>query len=206
MSYINEFLSLKCSSDVIAAVGYLGKNPEKEISESMAIIKQLKKFVLKEPFKYTIYDMCAGNALTSVIAAHLLPVKSCIAFDIKERKRRFDLVRKFSYVTMDINRFKKENFPFDENLIIISSHPCKMARTVSEIYTKYQEIKAMVMIPCCQGPLKRKYPTLIESKLNKYLVWSWDLAQDVEGDLFIDTKCLSSKNAVIVASKGETNG
>lgn len=101
-TYLDQFLSLKCAGDVLNVIAPIQK-AQKEISESMAIIHRLRSIALKNPMKSILLDICAGNALTSVIAAHLLPFKKVIAIDIKKRIRRWDSVRRFVYWQTDIN-------------------------------------------------------------------------------------------------------
>ena len=120
--YVDEFMKLKCSSDVLSVVNPLGNKASKEITESMGIIKKLRKIVIKDPMKYTLYDLCAGNALTSVIASFLLPVKESIAIDVKWRKRRWHLAKRFTYLEYDI--YDLASSFIEENSIIIAVHPC----------------------------------------------------------------------------------
>jgi hypothetical protein len=100
--YVDKFLSLKCSGDVLNSVSKSGKS-EKEITESMAIIKHLKKIVLLEPMKYTVVDLCAGNALTSVLSAFMFPVKEAIAVDKNRRKGHYENVKRFVYYERNIS-------------------------------------------------------------------------------------------------------
>lgn len=69
-SYVSEFLSFKCAGDVLNIVNPV-KRAEKEISESMAIINKLRPLVLADPMKYTLIDMCAGNALANLFNLNL---------------------------------------------------------------------------------------------------------------------------------------
>ena len=95
--YLNHFLSLKCSSDVLEVVNPLGNKAAKEITESMAVIKHIKRIAIAEKHKYGLLDLCAGNALTSVLAVHLLPIKGAIAVDKRVRNRKWDMVKRFKY-------------------------------------------------------------------------------------------------------------
>ena len=204
-SYVSEFLALKSSGDILNAVTPLN-NAEKEITESMGIIKRLRSIVLAEPMKYRVLDLCAGNALTSVLAVHLLPIKEAIAVDIKPRERPgYQAVKRFTYVTGDIREHHRMAFPDShKDIIVISSHPCKLARRVIEIYNK-TSAKAMIIIPCCEGPLKRQYPQILKEKMGAYIRWCFDLALDCEGSLTVDKKILSPKNCVIVAKRKDAH-
>lgn len=197
-SYVSEFLSLKCAGDVLTTCAPIN-SVEKEISESMGIIKRLRPIVLAEPMKYRVLDLCAGNALTSVLSVHLLPIKSALAIDIKPRERPgFGSVKRFNYIRGNILFGHYEHASNTD--IIISSHPCKLARRVVEIYNR-SPAKALILIPCCEGPLVRKYPQFVKEKLGAYFRWCWDLAQDCGGDVFVDKRILSPKNIVVVAKR-----
>src|SRR3990167_7276029 len=100
--YLEEFLSLNCAGDVLNVVSPVTRF-EKEITEAMAIVKQVKKIVFADRSKdYIVVYLCAGNALASVIIAHLLPVLKVIAIDKKARQRNWSSVRKFAYINGDI--------------------------------------------------------------------------------------------------------
>ena len=96
-TYLNEFLKLKCCGDILNIVNPV-QRIEKEISEAMGLLKIIKKIALKDPMKYTLYDFCAGNALISVTAVHLLPIKYAYAIDKRKRNRNWEKVKRFEYV------------------------------------------------------------------------------------------------------------
>lgn len=96
-SYVDEFLSLRCASDVLEAVQPL-RDPVKSISESMALISAIRGLCLKRPRAVTIIDVCSGDALTGILAAHLLPVLAVYAVGEKNSMREgYGRVRNFSY-------------------------------------------------------------------------------------------------------------
>ena len=176
-AYVREFLNLHCSGDVMNAVTPIGRDPEKEITESMGILKKFKGLFLANPSKYNLLDLCAGNALTSVLSVHLLPVHYANAIDIEERRRHWETVRNFAYTFEDVYSPKMIDDYVNENTIIISVHACSnLARRIVEIYNN-SKAKALFLMPCCLGSLKRKYPQEIESKLGNYMMFCWDLAQ-----------------------------
>ena len=196
--YLNEFLSLKCSGDVLNTVNPLGKKSAKEITESMGIIKSIKSFFLEHPMEVTLIDLCAGNALTSVLAVHLLPVKYAIAVDKKERYRRWDSAKRFQYIFEDIysldlldklNLLQKSDYCTDiyqfrwlkEPVVIISSHPCSnLAVRIIELYNSIRGQKALVLIPCCRGGIiKSKIPQYLVDKLGNYGMWSFNLWEQI---------------------------
>lgn len=200
--YIRSFLALKCAGDVLNVVTPVQKM-EKEITESMSIIKELKKITLKDPMKYNIVDMCAGNALTSVLSVFTLPVKKAIAIDIKARKRRWHLADRFTYWEKDINTYRHELYDvIDENSIIIGVHACgNLSNDIIDIYKK-SYAKHLILMPCCQGTLTKKVPLAIQDLIqDKYKVWTWQLAEACDGRFKFDKSVISPKNGVIIASK-----
>lgn len=212
MGYVDEFLSLKCSGDVLNIVNPLGTKAQKEITESMAIIKWLKRIAIKEPMKYTLYDLCAGNALTSILAVHLLPIKQAYAVDKRIRKRNWGLAKRFEYLNMDIGKadiLSNLFLPCDNN-IVISVHPCsKLAERVIGIYLQSQT-EHLILMPCCNGSVyhhkedkkfNEEIPIGIKKKLSKYDLWCWNLARKAKGTFVVDDKVFSPKNGIVLASK-----
>jgi len=203
MRYIEEFLRLKCCGDIMNVVHPLGNNTHKEITESMGMIKKIRGIVISHPMEYSILDLCAGNALTSVLAAHLLPVKKSTAIDIKLRNRRWENVKRFEYINGNIFDPLMEDF-IDENTIIISVHACSnLARRIVELYKK-SKAKALFLMPCCLGRLEHKYPQGIEDKLGNYMLWCWDLALNLEDYSLVEDKhIMSPKNIIISSVRGK---
>jgi len=201
--YVGRFLSLRCSGDVLNVVGRLHE-PEKEISESMAVIKHLKPIVLAEKLKYTIYDLCAGNALTSILAAHMLPIWNSYAVDQKKRSGHYDKIRKFSYVEGKI----ETSFAYDcKDSIFISVHPCQTADIIVDMFNKYKNIKHLIMMPCCNGSYQDivGYGWLHENKkVSAYDLWTLHLAQNIKDakvKIVTDKKVLSPKRNIIIANR-----
>jgi len=198
-NYVDEFLSLRCAGDVLNVCNPI-LNARKEISESMALIKKIKPLIIPHKGKYNILDLCAGNALTSVLAVHLLPISNAIAIDKRVRDRQWDKVKRFHYVFGDI--YNNSHFRFfkdiiDKDTIIVSSHPCgELARQIIKIY-KESNAKALFIMPCCEGKLHRKYPNFIRTKIGRDGIWCWDLAQDIGAKLSKDNRCLSPKNIIL---------
>lgn len=195
---MNEFLSLRCSGDVLNAVNPIGSKAEKEISEAMSIIRHLKSIVLDFPMQYNLVDLCSGNALVPVIAAHLLPITSATAVDKRTRNRRWDIVKNFEYKVIDI--YTNEVFSLvNSNTIITGCHACgNLSHRISEIFLN-TEAKALVLMPCCSGQLRNKYGPFLSKKLSKYELWSLELTEAVNGVLYREELCLSPKNLVIKA-------
>jgi hypothetical protein len=208
MSVINYFLELKCAGDVLNSI-YPFLNPEKEISESMAIIKKIKKILITNPNKYYIFDFCAGNCLTSSLIAHMFKIKHIYAIDKKENKKdNMNRIRNFTYYETDFIKNKLEVIKFIENKtpsIIIGVHAC--SELSKEIINIYKETNSdyLFLMPCCEGEYLYKYPSFIRNKLSRYDLWCLDLCQSVDGEASIDHQCRSNKNIVIVAKRKEIN-
>ena len=196
--YVSQFLSMKCAGDVLNVTAPLGAKAIKEISESMAIIQALRPIALKHPMEYYLHDLCAGNALTSVLAVHLLPIKHATAIDIKPRSRNWADVDRFAYCRADIMEWTSVGSD-----IIISSHPCcETATKIVDLYLNSPQAKYLIMLPCCKGRTPPNYfPRLIQDKLTKYEQWAVWLAERAGGTIYLDKKCISPCNAVIVARK-----
>ncbi|MHC4604629.1 MAG: methyltransferase, partial [Planctomycetota bacterium] len=172
-NYVSEFLSLKCAGDVLNATAPLGPRAEKEITEAMAVVSRLRGMALAEPMKYELYDLCAGNALCSVLAVHLLPIKFAHAVDKKPRNRRWDLVQRFEYLSCDIY----DSLSLKSPAIIISCHPCRdLAKRVIQIYHEQESAAHLVLIPCCKGKIDTPLPTgILKKRLSKYEQWCFYL-------------------------------
>ena len=195
-SYASQFLTLKCSGDILNILNPIN-NPEKEISESMAMISELRRFALSKPMHYTLVDACAGNALTSTTAIHLLPFKNAIAIDRKKRARKWDSIRRFDYMESDIDVIREFRFPF----ILSATHACgDLAHKIIDLYHITPSCEGLVLMPCCVGSFKNKIPSIFSSKMGRYITWAYDLMLSSSGEMHIDKKCLSPCNALVVAS------
>lgn len=208
MSYMDHFLSLNCADDVLKAVTPLN-NGTKEISEAMALVRAVRPKILKRPKEYSVLDLCAGNALTSIIIAHLLPIKKVFAIDTKVPNRHHEVVKNFEYMKMDIFDKTWTSNKADEPTIIVSSHPCtKLASRIIEIYKANDCIKMLAMLPCCvnREELDRaKLSPVIREKLGTYLSWCHYLAEKAGGKLIEDRHCLSKCNGLIIAEKNSNH-
>lgn len=199
MSLVNDFLSLKCAGDILNVCSPIN-NPEKEITEAMAVVKRIRPIVLSEPNKYSVVDMAAGNGLVGVITAFLLPVREVVAVDILPRVRKWETVRKFSYRLSRVQDFTPPTGPW----ILAACHPCgDVAARVIDKYFMSSQCRHLILMPCCCGTPPNKIPAAITGKLGKYLSWAYSLSVYANGDLVIDNRCLSPCNAVIIASKNK---
>ncbi len=199
-SYVSEFLSLRCSGDVLNVLNPIC-GAEKEISESMAMIKQIKKIVVKEPMKYVLIDLCAGNALTSTLSVFMLPVKEAIAIDRKKRTRRWESINRFTHLESEIT-VESQIDCFSDNIILTATHACGEAAYLAvDLYNKLSDVKHLVLMPCCIGRRRNSIPDFIVQEIGKYEAWAYDLSLSCNGRVIIDKKCLSPCNAIVVASK-----
>jgi len=207
MKYIDYFLSLKCSPDILEICGPVNK-AGKEISEMMTVILRVRKIVLKQPMVYNILDLCAGNGLIGVTAVHFLPVSSAVAVDKRERSRKWDRAKRFKYVTLSIHDPAIYEY-IDKNTIIVGSHLCSgLSRRAVELYNN-SDAQHLIVLPCCTGG-KKDFPdrfsirvNLARVKLTRYEEWALYLADMCDGkvDVVQDVHCLSPKNIVVQARK-----
>ena len=202
-TYVGEFLSLKCAGDVLNVAAPLGKKADKEISESMAIIQILRDVILKKPMQYTVYDLCAGNALTSLIAVHLLPLKSAVAIDKKVRNRDWEQVKRFHYFEKNIDI--DEVLP--EDSVIIAVHPCRdLALKIVDLFNK-SDASYLIMMPCCikhESIGNLGLQEFLSNKLSRYEKWCYRLLLNINTNnkkIKFDKKVLSPCNGIIVARK-----
>jgi len=220
-TYVKQFLQLKCAGDVLNAVTPVN-NCYKEITEAMAIIREVKRIVFaNKDIRYHLVDLCAGNALSSVLAVHLMPLASAIAIDRRiPPHRHYDIVHNFTYLQEDImaNTFCNDlnNIYSGQNFIIISTHPCgELANTIVDIYNK-TNASHLVMMPCCLSSDKsfkvdikameeKGIPPYVLAKLSKYDKWLWNLTMKVRGKFYRNLNCTSMANGVVVAHKTYTD-
>jgi len=203
--YVNQFLGLRCAPDVLGTVGALGNKAAKEITESMAVIRRMRGITLAAPMEYGLIDLCAGNALTSVLAVHMLPVKWASAVDKRERNRRWHKARRFQYHVDDIYDNMVINHvcaKYKDPIVIIAVHACgQLAERVIELYQNTPEARHLVLMPCCEGGGKNRVPRCIRKRIGPYLAWCWHLNELAGGRLLVDQQVHSPKNGIILASK-----
>lgn len=208
--YVNEFFDLTCYPDILDILNPISGR-KKEITESMAVIKYLRRLALKNPEKkYFLYDFCAGNALTSATACFLYSNIQAMAIDKAVRDRDWEKIQRFTYVESDIHEtwehyIQLNNFDGIAKSIIIGVHPCReLAKRIIEIYNK-SEADHLILMPCCTGgQYKFSLPQVIKEKVGDYLTWCVYLLNLVEGKkrLIVDESILSPKNALIIANRG----
>jgi hypothetical protein len=201
--YVNEFVSLKCAPLVLETVGHLGNKPDKEISEAMGLIKRIKKFALKNPNKFQVVDLCSGNALVPVIAAHLLPITKSYAIDKLNRKRQWNVTKNFEYHITDIYDNRMHKF-FKVPTILTVVHSCKsLAEEAINIFNKYDQIKFLALMPCCQGSLNSSFLQFLKAESNSSIAWTSKLVSQCNGsvNVYKDKYIISPRNHIITSKK-----
>ena len=208
--YVNEFFDLTCYPDILDILNPISGR-KKEITESMAVIKYLRRLALKNLKKqYVLFDFCAGNALTSTTASFLFKNFHSFAIDKAVRDREWKLINRFKYLQGNINddwisMINHQKTIFKSDIIIIGVHSCReLAKRIIEIYNK-SEADHLILMPCCTGgQYKFSLPQVIKEKVGDYLTWCVYLLNLVEGKkrLIVDESILSPKNALIIANRG----
>jgi len=199
--YVSEFLQLKCAGDVLQCVGPM-KKADKEISESMAVIHRLRAITLAEPMRYGLVDLCCGNALASVTAVHLLPVKWAVAIDKRPRKMG-RVPDRFQRIEENImSGLSLPPYAWDSPFVIVSIHPCQgLAERVVELYNRHEAARHLIMMPCCVGP---HVPLPAFMGVGRYREWCWRLYEKAheKGNGAADENVMSPANIVIAKRKG----
>lgn len=204
MDYVERFLNLKCSTDILDILKPIHSGISKEISEAFSMIRRVKTIIMGKDKKYNILELCAGNPLFSVTSAFLLPVEESVAIDLHIPKREYSKVRKFEYSKFDI--FNNNIFDYiDEDTIIVSIHPCNnLAIRITDIYNKSKS-QYLFMMPCCvkKQPIIKSNMKFIIDELGNYKAWVYYLSTLCHGkiSIVVDNYCLSDRNIVISASK-----
>ena len=206
MNYMDEFLRLKCAVDVLNVVNPIGNKPVKEISESMAIIKGMKRVVFRvKPNTYSLFDVGAGNAITSVLAQHLLPLSCSWAIDKRLRNRNWSKVNQFIYCEVNFKDFMEEPRISPTPVIMIGVHSCKeLSKEIINAFNENLYIKHLFLMPCCEGSFKSVMPSYMKENLSKAVDWVYYLYDRLEvkdKDIIQDKKCLSPKNLIIEAHR-----
>jgi hypothetical protein len=202
MKYVEMFLRLRCSSDVLGLLSPIGSGYCKEISEAMTLREKIRKLTLDNPMKYNIVELCAGNPISSALSLFSLPVSRAVAVDKRIVRRKYARIRRFEYIEKNIYDDDIIDL-IDENTIIMASHPCKnLAIRIIEIY-KNSKSPFLIIMPCCVGDVsdefKKKYSNSI-FRLDKYKTWCRYLQYLTNGrpyELMRDRNCLSPVNCIV---------
>ena len=151
--------------------------------------------------KRNLLDVCAGNALTSILAVHLLPVNGALAIDTSPRRRNgYRHVQRWEYGQGDFTLWTPIDLPF----ALVAVHACgKAAIDAIACFHRWDCARLLVLMPCCHGNQtpRRIIPQAFRDKISKYEAWAWWLAEQAGGDLYVDPNILSPCNAIVVARK-----
>jgi hypothetical protein len=203
--YVREFNNLRCHPDILACAPTMNKT-WKEITESWSLLREVKSLILTNPNKYLLVDLCAGNCLTSLMAAHLLPVIKAYAVDIRACPAR-RIPRKFEHIQarmQDLGVSVRVPIEWLEHpAIIVASHSCgALAREVVGHYRNFGAYLAL--LPCCIEAGVQPKPIgfrRVQEALGKYESWCFHLAHLAQGDYYIDKNILSPARGVVHAKK-----
>ncbi len=203
MKYVEMFLRLRCSSDVLELLSPIGSGYCKEISEAMTLRNKIRSLTLDNPMKYNILELCAGNPISSILSLFSLPISRAVAVDKRKVNRKYARVRRFNYIEKNI--YDKDIVDLiDENTIILASHACKnLSVRIIEIY-KNSKSNFLYCLPCCVGDISDEFKKLFIYSLtgsNKYDIWSRYLEYISGGIMETDNNCLSPCNNIIIAKK-----
>lgn len=96
--YLEQFLGFRCAGDVLNAVGPMKEGPV-AISQAVALFRAIRPEVMRKPNEYQLVELCAGNAIASVLAIHTLPLKHAFAYNAREPKlAEFKQVKRFDFL------------------------------------------------------------------------------------------------------------
>ena len=196
---LEHFLNLRCAGDVLNAVSPIN-NPSKEITESMALWKWLRPHALEQPDYWSVLDLCAGNALTSILAVHSLPIREAFAIDKTPRERPgHKFVRRFHYLEWNIhNGFAP---PDTRHWLVIASHPC--GTLAERVLTIGRDMNApTAALTCCRSSgklpiLARNIISLFPGQRDRYAAWSLALANQFDAKIRFVRSVLSPCNILI---------
>lgn len=175
---------------------------EKEISESMALIRAVRADALAAE-QVTLFDLCSGHGLTGIIAAHLWRNVTVIAVDRNPRcnssPQRFREVP--TSITTQGWLVQARELASRCHNVVVASHPCRaLAHRVIATYLSLPGTRTLAMMPCCIGR-SSPYPgrELITQKIGRQAAWAAGLAWEAHGDVRQDKLVLSPCNYIVVA-------
>jgi hypothetical protein len=201
--YIDYFFSLRCAPDILATVGTVAQM-SKEITETIGVVRQIRKIVVRNQRRYTLLDFCAGNALVPVTSVHLFKNVRAVAIDKRPRARNWEKAERFLYYERDI--YSSLDFiPVPEEPVIITAcHACgALSERVVDFYHQFGDY--LVLLPCCRGKIA-DLPALFNSRLSQYDKWAYTLymqakAGSTKANMHEDPWIQSPKNIIITAEK-----
>lgn len=200
------------------AVSPISGKAAKEITEAMAVVKRLRPIALASPMNLHLIDLCSGNGLAGVLAAHMLPFASVTCVDKKKRERHWEKVQRFKYIEADIMVFESwmnilGETRLNKGMIVLSAvHACgELARRIIDEYRFFfLGCRSLVLMPCCVGSgqldIAKLFPQQEQSRIGRYQLWTASLAQSLQEDhgtvnVYQDRHCTSPCNNIIVAER-----
>lgn len=202
--YVDAFYGLRCHPEVLRAVEPLNQS-SKEISEAMAMVQAIKPHILENRGHVTLLDLCAGNALTSIIAAHLLPIREAIAVDRQPITRAAHArVRGFSYLEADLSSagfIASLRQRIAGPLVVSAVHPCADLAALSIEVAEQLGAEFVAVMPCCNGTMSAAPSFLLErcspyQQFSTYLSYRYGLRAREDKDV------LSPKNVILSGKPG----
>ena len=199
--HVDEFLSLRCAPDVLAATSKSGKTA-KEISEAMGLYKRFRNKLISKPMTFDVVEFCAGNALPSLLAVFIGAARFANPVDRKQRKGRWSRVHRLNY--MEGNIYDEEWESLDSSALIVANHACgKLANRAIEIFNK-SNASSLYLMPCCQGRRDEQRYNWLKPQIGQYRIWCLTLSNLIQGakvKMHEDENILSPCNVIIEAHK-----
>jgi len=203
LRYIEQFLSFRCAGDIIN-VTHPVQSMAKEISESMAMLRHVKVWILKKPKQRSIIDLCSGNALLPIMTAFMLPIRASYAVDKRPRERHWERVKYFHHLNIDIHDKAIRDFlrSIKEPFIMTAIHPCRdLAERIVELYLQTEKARKLALMPCCIGQIRAKTSDKVKKRIGRDNLWALQLAGQANGRVIQDDDVISPKNRIVIAEK-----
>ncbi len=203
MKYLSWFLSRKSAGDILN-VAHPVSNIIKEITEAVAIHQRTLNYLMSDPMKIGLLDLCAGNGLVGLISAFNAPVREVVAIDRKPpTKRGYSQVKKYRYIERDIMKIAESRQPIpplDYPFIITACHACKnLAPSILKLAHHWQV--PCILMPCCIGKITLPNILRTNPRLSKYTQWCLSLGFEFHDkgnvNIYYDRNVLSPCNGII---------
>ena len=182
-SLIDKFLSLRCAGDVLESVQPLTSDVTRRIGESMALIEAIRPLILKHKGEYKLIELCSGTPLTSVIAAHLLPIEHATAYVWRPKylPGLLDRVHHFKCHVSLAATLGDSVLP-EKTIVIAPSVNPENAMFLVDLC--HRNNAPMAMIPS-RGKIRlsRAGNELVKINGSRYFAWLHDLADYCDGDV-----------------------
>ncbi|HIQ48034.1 MAG TPA: methyltransferase [Aquifex aeolicus] len=181
----------------------------KEISEAMAVRERIKDYLIKDP-SYIVIDVCSGKGFLSTIVGLMHPKTKILAVDRDKEvdREHFNSLKNVEFVNMDIMsddfyRLVKES---GQQVILTGIHLCReLSERFIDLVNSCENVKAAVLMPCCEGKFPRKKYQFLIDELGVYEAWCYYLKEKFDENLKVkmkrDKKVLSPKNIVLTAER-----